>query len=295
MLRRVPWVPIQHQIRRRNRPKHAGRFRRISRIASRFIFQQQYHAFFARRFRRLPQSFIHRRPIRRRILDPPKIKKTHPVRLKRLRQLHAPLQHLLLLLIRKVCIKLSLLRTEFRLRRPRPIHLEQRARNIRHSQFVLFQYPPRLCDFLRVQIQQVLVPHPAQLDPFHSKFPRRHLARPPKILADLVVDHRPPERRFHTFTPSFSSKYFLLIAPHSFGVRALSGTASNSTIAQPRNFTLCSASNTPGKSTFPRPNSTNRYARFGSFSSGSASTSLICKNSSRSPYFSIAFAGSPPP
>ena len=50
----------------------------------------------------------------------------------------------------------------------------------------------------------------------------------------------------------------ILIAAHSFGVLDLSGTPSNSIIAQPLNLTFFNAAKTPGRSTRPRPSSTNR-------------------------------------
>src|SRR6266702_2695303 len=63
-----------------------------------------------------------------------------------------------------------------RLRCAWPIHLEKRAGDVRHSQLVPFQYAPRFLDFLCVQLEQVLVPHAAQLDPFHAKFLRSYFA-----------------------------------------------------------------------------------------------------------------------
>src|SRR5207245_4005839 len=161
--------------------------------------------------------------------------------------------------------------------------------------FVLLQNPPRFFDFLGVQFEQVLVPHTSQLDAIHPKFLRGDFASTAKVLRDFVVDYGDSERRLHTVIPSLSTRYFLLIAAESLGVRVLSGTPSSSTMAHPRKFTLWSASNTAGRFTLPRPSSTKRYGRFAFALSGSCSTSFICRKSSRSLYFSIAFAGSPPP
>src|SRR5437899_105110 len=110
------------------------------------------------------------------------------------------------------------------------------------------------------------------------------LERTTEILRELVGDDRNSERRVHMAYPSFSWRYLLLRIAESFGVPALSGTLSSSTIAQPRKPTWWSALNIPGRSTWPRPSSTKRYERFASAASddGDRSTSLRCRNSSRS-------------
>src|SRR5207302_4076886 len=132
------------------------------------------------------------------------------------------------------------------------------AGDIRHAQLVLFQDAACLFDLFCVKLQHVLVPHAPQFDPIHAEFFAGDFASPAKVLRDFIVDDGDSERRFHTVTLSFSSRYFLLISAHSLGVRVLSGTASSSTMAQPRKLTLCKASNTSGRSTRPRPNSTKR-------------------------------------
>src|SRR5688572_25388494 len=100
----------------------------------------------------------------------------------------------------------------------------------------------------------------------------------------------------HTVNPS-DSRYWRAITAESFGDRALSGTASSSTIAQPRNFTSLSAANTPFTSTLPRPISTKRYDRIGSpvLPGSGLCTSLMCRKRIRSENFLTARTGSPPP
>src|SRR5207249_7537865 len=132
-----------------------------------------------------------------------------------------------------------------------------------------------ICFFNLFRIEQVLVPHAAQFDPVHAELFGGDFASTAEILRDFIVDDGNPERRIHTVTPSFSSRYFLLMAPDSFGVRALSGTTSSSTIAQPRKFTLCKAANAAGRSTRPLPNSTKRKGRFAFAPLGAGSTSLM--------------------
>src|SRR5208282_383655 len=132
-------------------------------------------------------------------------------------------------------------------------------------------------------------------DPLQPKFARDYFAGTAEILAHLIVDDGDPEGRIHTFSPSFSSTYFLLIIADSFGVRALSGMASSSTIPHPRKLILRSAASTAGRFTEPRPSSTKRYDSLPPAASGRSSTSFRCRKSSRSLYFSTAFAGSPPP
>src|SRR5207244_1551832 len=130
-------------------------------------------------------------------------------------------------------------------------------------------------NFLRIQIEHVLVPHAAQFDPFHPEIMGRDFAGALKILSDLVVDHSNPEWRLHSVNPSLLSTYFLLINAESLGVRERSGTLSSSTTTQPRKCTWRSASVIAGRSTFPRPSSTKRYACSGSALAGSSSTSFM--------------------
>src|SRR5881392_2270947 len=197
MLGCVSWIPIEHQVGSSYRSKHLGGFCRSRRIASRLIFENQNHVFFRRFFGGVPQLFIHSRSIRPLIIQPPKIETPDAIRLKRLRQLDASFKHFILLLESKISVELIALGTVLRLRCARPIHLEKRAGDVRHTQLVLFQDAPRFFDFFCVQLEKVLVPHAAQLDPFHSKFLRGYFAYVPKVLTDLVVDHRNPEWRFH--------------------------------------------------------------------------------------------------
>src|ERR1700687_509343 len=280
---------------RRDRAKNFGCFSRSCGITSSFIFENQNHVLLGCFFGGIPQLFIHGRTIRRLIIESPEIEETDAIGMEGLGQLNTALEHFVLLLESEIVMALIVLRTELRLGCAWPVHLEERAGNIRHPQLVFFQDAARFIDFLGIQFEQVLVPHATQLDPTHSKFFRSYFARAAKVLTDLVIDNGDSERRIHTVTPSFCSRYFLLIAPDSLGVRVLSGTSSSSTMAQPLKFTLCNASNTAGRCNFPRPSSTKRYGRCVSAFSGKRSTSFICRKSSRSLYFSIAFAGSPPP
>src|SRR5215510_10373988 len=64
--------------------------------------------------------------------------------------------------------------------------------------------------------------------------------------------------KIQIFIPSLLSRYVLLIIADSLGVLDLSGTLSSSTIAHPWNLTFSRAAKTPGRSTRPRPSSTNR-------------------------------------
>src|SRR5207253_1167080 len=182
----------------------------------------------------------------------------------------------ILLFEREISVELVALGAEFRLRRALPVHFEEWAGNVRHPQLVLFQNPPGFFNLFRIQFEQVLVPHAAQFDPVHAELFGGDFASTAEILRDFIVDDGNPERRIHTVTPSFSSRYFLLMAPDSFGVRALSGTTSSSTIAQPRKFTLCKAANAAGRSTRPLPNSTKRKGRFAFAPLGAGSSCGVC-------------------
>src|ERR1700730_4033576 len=291
----VPGIPIQHQMRRLHCAEDFSRFSSCCSVACQLIFQDQDHTLLACFVGRVHQLLIDGRTIGRLILEAPEIKEADAVGTECPRQFDTPLEHFILLLKSKVSVELITLGAVFGFGRARPIHLEQRTGDVGDAQIVLFQNTPCFLDFFCVQIQQVFVPHAPQFDPIHAKFSGGHLASVAEVLRHLVADNSNSERRLHTVTPSFSSRYFLLITADSLGVRPGSGTASSSTMAQPRKFDLCNASNTAGKSIFPRPSSTKRYERLASASSASRSTSFMCRKSSRSLYFSIALAGSPPP
>ena len=157
--------------------------------------------------------------------------------MKRLRQLNAALEHFILLLEGKIGAELIAFGTKLRSRSAGPVHLEERTGDIGDTQAVSFKNAAGFFDFLRVQLEEVFVPHTAQLDPVHAEIVRGNFARAAEILSDFVVDDSYAERRLHTLNPSLSSTYFLLMSADSFGVRALSGTLSNSTMAHPRKFT----------------------------------------------------------
>ena len=105
-----------------------------------------------------------------------------------------PPQHLVLLIERKARMKVH----RFAVSRSwsaLPIHFEQRAGNIGHAQTVFLQNALRFCDFLRIKVNDVLVPHRTQFNPSHPEFARRNLAGMAKILADLIIDNGNAERR----------------------------------------------------------------------------------------------------
>src|SRR5208282_5490361 len=188
----------------------------------------------------------------------PKIEAADAVGLEGLGQLDAAFENFVLLLEREIGVKLGAFRAEFGFRCAGPVHFEERAGDVRHAQFVFFEDAARLVDFFGVKTKQVFVPHAAQLDPLKAKLARNHFARTAEVLAHFIVDDSNMEWRGHTVSPSFSSTYFLLMTADSLGVRALSGTASSSTIPHPRKFILRSAASTAGRSTEPRPSSTKR-------------------------------------
>src|SRR5260370_1498408 len=197
MLCCVSRVPIEHEIGGCNCAKHLGSFGPCCRISRTFIFENQNHILLGRSFSRISQFFVDGRAIRSLIVEPPEIEETYAIRMEGLGQLDTSFQHFILLLKRKIGVKLIALGAVLRLRCARPIHLEQRTGDVRHAQLVLSQYAPRFLDFLGVQLQQVLIPHAAQPDPFHAKFLRSHFAGSAKVLPYLVVDDRNPEWRFH--------------------------------------------------------------------------------------------------
>src|SRR5260370_41465038 len=107
LLRRVSRVPIEQQIRRGNRGKHLGCFRRSCGITSGLIFEDQNHILLRRFLGGVPQLFVHSRSIRPLIIQPPEIETADAIGLERLSQLNASLKHFILLLKRKVSVDLT--------------------------------------------------------------------------------------------------------------------------------------------------------------------------------------------
>ena len=99
---------------------------------------------FGAALRSLLQFGIDGRPVRFLIIQPPVVKTANPVRVERLGKGDAPLQQLILC----ACIEVRMeLVAAFTLRRPgspRPVGLEQRARDVGHSQFVFVEDLPRV-------------------------------------------------------------------------------------------------------------------------------------------------------
>src|SRR6266481_7420738 len=106
LLRRVSRVPIEQQIRRSNRSKHLGCFRRSCGITSGLILENQNHILLRRFFGGVPQLFVHSRSISPLIIQSPEIETADAIGLERLSQLDTAFQHFILLLKRKVCVEL---------------------------------------------------------------------------------------------------------------------------------------------------------------------------------------------
>ena len=68
------------------------------------------------------------------------------------------------------------------------IDLEQWAGDIRNAKLVFFEDEAGFGDLLGVKLEQIFVPHPAQLDPLHAKFLGGDFAGMTKVLGNLVVD-----------------------------------------------------------------------------------------------------------
>src|SRR5437879_11610657 len=88
----------------------------------------------------LEQFRVHGRAVRGRVVQAPEIEATQPIGAKHAREFKAAFQHLVLLLKGKVGAELvAALRAELRTRCTRPVHLEQRAGELRYTQAVAFQ------------------------------------------------------------------------------------------------------------------------------------------------------------
>src|SRR5437016_5514507 len=60
---------------------------------------------------------------------------------------------------------------------------------------MLLKNSARFRDFFFVEVDDVLLPHAAQLDPSHAEFARRDFAGVPEVLRYLIVDDRNAEGR----------------------------------------------------------------------------------------------------
>src|SRR6266404_4087906 len=86
--------------------------------------------------------------------------------------------------------------------RARPIDFKNWTRYIGDAQSRFFQKLSSLSDLLCVELQEILVPHTPEFDPFKAKFLRNHLHYVSEVLADLVINDGDSERRVHILNPS---------------------------------------------------------------------------------------------
>src|SRR5579859_633372 len=216
--RGVTGIPIKHEGWRRHGGKNLRCFSASSGVAREFIFENEDHPLLGGGVCRFRQFRVNRRTIGSLLFKAPEIKTAHTIGAERFRQRDAALKDVGLLLVSEVGIELRTLGAELRLGRARPIHLEQRAADVSHAQFIFFQDAAGLGDFAGVEIQNILVPHTAKLNPLHAEFARSDFAGTPKVLTDFVIDNRDAEGRLHTVNPNLSCRYCLLAAAASFGV-----------------------------------------------------------------------------
>jgi hypothetical protein len=98
------------------------------------------------------------------ILEPPEVEDPDPVGVERARQVERALEQLLLLRIREAGAELVARGTEPRLRRARPVDLEDRRREARNAQLEALEDLLHVGDLRRVPVHEVLAARFAQVD-----------------------------------------------------------------------------------------------------------------------------------
>src|ERR1700756_3263918 len=98
VFRGVPRVPVEQQIAGWNRLEDLSCFGRGRSIASGLIFENKNYVLLSRFFGGLAQFFIHSRPNRSLIIEPPEIKEAYAVSVEGLGQLNTALKDFVLLL-----------------------------------------------------------------------------------------------------------------------------------------------------------------------------------------------------
>ena len=128
------------------------------------------------------------------IVEAPEIEAAHALRTEGFGHRDGALEDFVLLSQREVGVE-TLGLAVFRLWRTRPIDLEERAGDVGDLELIFVEQAAGFRDFFFVEADDVLVPHAAQLDPFHAEFFRRHFADVAEVLRDLVIDYGNAEWR----------------------------------------------------------------------------------------------------
>src|ERR1700693_2996669 len=189
----VSRIPVQHEKGRLDRIQNLGGLSSSGGIQAGIILQQQGDAFLTRFVGRLQELLIDRSAIWLLVIQSPEIEAAHAIGLEGLGQLDGMLQHFVLLIESEVGMEVAVL-AELRLGSTLPVDFKEWTGDIGHSQSVLLKNTTRVRNLVCVQIENVLVPHAAKLDPLHPEFPRGNFAGTAKVLRDLVVDNGDAER-----------------------------------------------------------------------------------------------------
>ena len=144
----ISGIPVQHEVLVRNRLQHGSRLFARCGVAGHLVLEQEDEIVFGAALRGLLQFGIDRRPVRLLIIQPPVVETANSVRIERFGKRDTPLQQLILCAGIEVRMKLVARFALRRSRSPWPVCLEQRACDIRDSQFVFLKDLPRILNLL---------------------------------------------------------------------------------------------------------------------------------------------------
>src|SRR5271165_2132542 len=184
----VPRIPVQHEMGGLDGIENLCGLSSGGSIESGIVFQKQGDALLAGFISCFQKFFVDRGTIWLLIFQAPEIEAAHAIGLEGLCQLDGTLEHFILLIECEVGVKISM-HAVFRRGSTFPFDLEERTGDIGYAQSVFLDNAAGLGNFVCVEVEDVLVPHAAELDPLHAEFVGGNFAGVAEVLRDLVVDH----------------------------------------------------------------------------------------------------------
>ena len=193
--RSIGRIPIQHEASLRYGAQQGCGILPGSRNTRLLIFKHQDLAGFPAAHSRFAQFLIDRAPIRRRIIEMKKVEASDACRFKHPRQLYTMREQLILFLETMVRVEVPrvgrdwvVLPGMFATARFRPIDFKKRARDVGDAKFIFGEDSFGLGQLRRIQIYEILVPHPSQLNPPETHPAGGNLACVAEVLCDFVVN-----------------------------------------------------------------------------------------------------------
>src|SRR4029079_18510470 len=153
---RVARIPCDLQRRLRNRGKEATGLGAGCGVAGVLVLEDEREAALACLDRGRAHDLVDRGAMRPLVVEPPEIEDPYAVGLKGFGKLKRAIEQLLLLVEREAGAELVARRAERRLRRTRPVDLEDRRGDARHTQVEALEDAADIGDLRRIPVHDVL-------------------------------------------------------------------------------------------------------------------------------------------